>query len=105
MMSKPMNEIRTRIQGKIIKLVKPNPTTNEGGGWGFISSKEKPFTKIFFHWTALNTHTIPFPELEVGDRVEFDLVDYVRFENGVKQSMGWRALRIEVLEETEEVEE
>ena len=35
-----------KIIGRIIKI---NRT-----GWGFISSKDIQFTRIFFHWTALN---------------------------------------------------
>ena len=34
-----------KVVGRVIKVSKE--------GWGFISSKEIEFTRIFFHWTAL----------------------------------------------------
>ena len=70
----------TRIQGKIIKL--------DPSGWGFITSRAKPFTRIFFHWSAL-PRTINFTELRRNEKVEFELIDY--------QDKGLRAIRIEVL--------
>ena len=51
------------IIGKIIKVQKE--------GYGFISSREIPFTRIFFHWTALRQDTLTFPELTTGMTVEF----------------------------------
>lgn len=72
-----------RIIGKIIKL-------DKDGGWGFISSKEIKFTRIFFHWTALLQNTLKFPELKTKMEVEFTAVEY--------PDKGWRALRIKVLE-------
>jgi cold shock CspA family protein len=41
-------------------------------GWGFISSKDVPFTRIFFHWTGLSNDTIHFTEVEKGMDVEFN---------------------------------
>lgn len=78
-----------RIQGKIIKIAKE-------GGWGFISSKEKKFTRIFFHWSSLNQDTLHFTELRKGMTVEFELSQY--------QDKGWRAIKIEVVNPLVEAE-
>lgn len=74
------------VVGKITKL---------GEGWGFISSKDIPYTRIFFHWTALRQDTLNFTELHKGMRLEFKAVKYERD--------GWRALNIYVVtrEETD----
>lgn len=56
-------ENETRVVGRIIKVSKT--------GWGFISSREIEFTRIFFHWTALRQDTMKFPELKTGMHVEF----------------------------------
>jgi len=69
------------MTGKIIKL--------SPDGWGFISSKDKPFTRIFFHWTALNGDTLNFTELHKGMTLEFELV---------AQDRGWRAIKIDVID-------
>ena len=71
-----------RIIGKITKI---HPK-----GWGFITSMEIPFTRIFFHWSALIQETIKFPELKRGMEVEF-----VAREDPEK---GMRAFKIDVLE-------
>ena len=52
-----------RVNGKIIK-VSPK-------GYGFISSKEIEFTRIFFHWTSLRPDTLTFKELRAGMKVSF----------------------------------
>lgn len=70
-----------RVKGKIIKVA--------SGGWGFISSKEIKFTRIFFHWTSLKQDTLKFTELKNGMKVEFTPVEI--------EGKGWRALKIEVL--------
>ena len=67
--------------GKIVKL-SPN-------GWGFILSPSYQFTRIFFHWTALNP-TIHFNELKVGMIVKFYLQRY--------KERGVCAYKIEVVE-------
>lgn len=72
-----------RIVGKITKL---HPK-----GWGFITSMEIPFTRIFFHWSALIQETIKFPELKRGMEVEF-----VAREDPEK---GYRAFKIDVLDD------
>lgn len=78
-----MNDIKEkRIIGKIIKL---SPK-----GWGFIVSKDIPFTRIFFHWTSLLQETSHFTELKKGDEVEFTPIE--------DSTKGWKAIRIDVLE-------
>lgn len=71
-----------RVSGKIIKVSED--------GWGFISSKEIKFTRIFFHWTSLRQDTLKFPELKQGMKVEFTPIEV--------QDKGWRAIKIKVLE-------
>jgi cold shock CspA family protein len=71
-----------RVVGKIIKVSEK--------GWGFISSKDIEFTRIFFHWTSLKQDTIRFPDLKPGMKVEFTPVNV--------EGKGWRAIRIKVIE-------
>lgn len=70
-----------RVVGRIIKL---SPT-----GYGFISSKDVPFTRIFFHWTSLRQNTLNFKELQLGQMVEFTPKQV--------EDKGMRAIRIVVL--------
>jgi len=70
-----------RVQGKIILI-------NESG-YGFISSKEIPFRRIFFHWSFLEQDTLKWEELEEGMQVEFKPLDI--------PEKGWRAIKIKVL--------
>ena len=70
-----------RVVGKIIKVSE--------GGWGFISSKEIKFTRIFFHWTSLRQDTLKFDKLKNGDRVEFTPIEV--------EGKGTRAIKIKVL--------
>ena len=72
-----------RVHGKIIKV--------SDGGWGFISSKDIKFTRIFFHWTSLKQDTLKFQELKNGMKVEFTPVEI--------EGKGWRAIKIEVLQD------
>ena len=74
---------KKRVVGKIIKL--------SDDGWGFITTKEIPFTRIFFHWTSLNQDTLHFTELKTGMEVEFTPIEL--------NEKGWRAIRIDVLED------
>ena len=74
-----------RVKGKIIKV--------SSGGWGFISSKDIKFTRIFFHWTSLKQETLKFTELKSGMKVEFTPVEI--------EGKGWRALKIGVLSNDE----
>lgn len=69
--------------GKIVKLSK--------SGWGFITSREMPFVRFFFHWTALEPDTIPFPELKLQMEVEFTPVKHDR--------KGYRAIKIRVIKD------
>jgi len=72
-----------RATGKIIKV--------SDAGWGFISSKEIKFTRIFFHWTSLKQDTLRFPDLKNGMKVEFTPVEV--------EGKGWRAIKIRVVSE------
>ena len=74
-------ETEQRVKGKIIFISEE--------GWGFISSLEIKFTRIFFHWTGLNQNTLNFVELKKGMEVEFTPKDY--------EDKGVRAIRIEVI--------
>lgn len=58
-------------------------------GYGFISSEEQPFTRIFFHWTHLATGT-RFIDLKKNQYVEFDLVDDDRG--------GYSAIRVSLID-------
>lgn len=78
-------EDEKRITGKIIKISKD--------GWGFITSKEIPFTRIFFHWTSLKQDTLRFTELAKNMSVEFTPVEIPEH--------GWRALQIIILDKKE----
>ena len=75
-----MNE-SNKVIGRVIKLSKT--------GWGFISSKDIQFTRIFFHWTALRQDTVRFPELKTGMHVEFTPVEV--------PGKGWRAVHVRVI--------
>lgn len=74
--------MENKVTGRIIKVSK--------AGWGFISSRDIEFTRIFFHWTALRQGTIPFLELRTGMQVEFTPVQI--------PGKGWRAVHVRVLE-------
>lgn len=76
----------TKAIGRIIKVSK--------AGWGFISSKEIEFTRIFFHWTALRQDTIAFPELRTGMTVEFTPLQI--------PGKGYRAVHVKVIEREKE---
>jgi len=80
-----MNEIKEEqktVIGKIIYLSED--------GWGFLTTKEIPFTRIFFHWTSLAQETLHFTELEKGMEVEFIPIK--------TDEKGFRAIKIHVLE-------
>jgi hypothetical protein len=79
-----------KVIGRIIKVSK--------AGWGFISSREIEFTRIFFHWTALRQDTIPFLELRTGMIVEFTPLKI--------EGKGWRAVHVRVIEKpTQEIKD
>jgi cold shock CspA family protein len=71
-----------KVVGRVIKVSKD--------GWGFISSKEIQFTRIFFHWTALKQDTVPFLELKTGMMVEFTPIQV--------PGKGYRAIHVRVIE-------
>lgn len=73
-------QLPRRIRGEILHINKDT----EKGGWGFIKSKDIPFTRIFFHWTYVQTP--PFLELEKGVEVEFTPEE--------DEEKGWRAIRV-----------
>jgi len=82
-----MTEIKA--VGRIIKVSKD--------GWGFISSKEIQFTRIFFHWTHLRQDTLPFPELKTGMTVEFVPLQI--------PGKGFRAIHVRVIERPKQVKD
>ena len=71
-----------RKTGRIIKISQK--------GWGFISSRDIEFTRIFFHWTALKQSTLNFKELRTGM-----IVTFKPFQTPDK---GYRAIEVEVIE-------
>lgn len=79
----PIRPEEKRIRGKIIKVSED--------GWGFISSKEIKFTRIFFHWTSLKQDTLKFTELKNGMKVEFTPIEVTE--------KGWRAIKIRVVKD------
>lgn len=79
----PITPGEKRVIGKIIK-VSPQ-------GWGFISTKEIKFTRIFFHWTSLKWDTTRFPNLKIAMKVEFTPIEV--------EGKGWRAIKIKVLKD------
>lgn len=70
------------IEGKIIHISER--------GFGFISSLEIPFTRIFFHWQGLAGDTLRFTELRKGMRVSFLPVQM--------PDNTYRAIKVRVLE-------
>lgn len=81
------------MRGKIVKVDKK-------GGWGFISSFEVPFTRIFFHWVDLKSSTKNMLELKRGMDVEFEVIDHpYKNKNNDKEVIGKRAIKIEVIDD------
>jgi cold shock CspA family protein len=78
----PIKPEDNRIKGKIIKL--------SDEGYGFISSRDIPFTRIFFHWTSLRPDTRKFTNLRHGLNVEFTPIEV--------PEKGYRAIKIKVIE-------
>jgi cold shock CspA family protein len=58
-------------------------------GYGFITSEQLPFERIFFHWTGLRQDTERFPNLKKRMKVEFVLQH--------DSENGYRAIKIRVL--------
>jgi cold shock CspA family protein len=82
----PIRPEDKRVTGKIIKVSEE--------GWGFISSKDIKFTRIFFHWTSLKQGTRNFKDLKNGMKVEFTPVEV--------EGKGFRAIKILVIEQQDE---
>jgi cold shock CspA family protein len=81
----PIKPEEKRVIGKLIKVSED--------GWGFISSRDIKFTRIFFHWTSLKQDTLKFQELKNGMKVEFTPVEV--------EGKGWRAIKIRVVKDAE----
>jgi len=77
-----MENTEQKAVGRIIRVSK--------AGWGFISSRDIQFTRIFFHWTALRQDTLTFTELHTGMYVEFTPLQV--------PSKGYRALHVRVID-------
>jgi cold shock CspA family protein len=78
-----------KVIGRIIKV--------SDTGWGFISSKDIKFTRIFFHWTHLRQDTLPFPDIRTGMMVEFTPLQL--------PGKGYRAVHIRVIDNPTKVME
>lgn len=72
------------VTGRIIYL-------NADEGWGFINSHDIKFSKVYFHWTGLNT-SLHFTSLKVDDTVKF---------NALLRDKGWKAINIEAANDQE----
>lgn len=59
-------------------------------GYGFITSEQLPFERIYFHWTGLKQDTMRFPQLKKRMRVEFQLQH--------DPEKGYKAIKIKVME-------
>lgn len=81
-------ETQTKLIGKIVKLSED--------GWGFITSKDLKFTRIFFHWSSLVQDTVKFTELKVGMNVEF-ISQLVEPTEERPRQKGYRAIKICVI--------
>jgi len=80
-----MSDTTEPIKGKIIHVAED--------GWGFITSPEIEFERIFFHWTGLARGTLNFKKLERNMKVEFIPIEV--------PEKGWRAIRIKVLDDND----
>lgn len=81
-MSEEVQQKEDRIRGRITRV--------DQEGWGFISSKEREFTRIFFHWTNLVQDTLNFKELKKGMWVDFIPIE--------KEGRGINAIRVRVID-------
>lgn len=79
---------KPRLKGKILKTYP--------GGYGFIISEERKFTRFYFYWTALRNRTKNFIDIRPNDPVEFEPFEYI--DNKTGENKGWRAKDIEVLD-------
>jgi cold shock CspA family protein len=77
------------IKGVITNVVMTTP--KKKGGYGFITSPDLPYERIFFHWSGLSQDTLRFPALKKRMKVEFTLqID--------EDNQGYRAIKIKVLD-------
>ena len=83
-----MTETKKSV-GRIIKVSKE--------GWGFISSRDIEFTRIFFHWTSLVQNTLKFPEIKTGMWAEFTPMQV--------PGKGWRAIHVRIIEKEKSSEQ
>jgi len=79
-----------RIVGKIIRT--------DPRGYGFITSEEIPFERIFWHWTSLTFDTLKFPSIRRGMKVDFVPRHQGQDENG--KDKGYKAIKITIIDET-----
>jgi len=61
-------------------------------GFGFIISPDIPFTRIYFHWSGLNSDTLHFTDLKKGMEVEFVPIDQILLGN-----KSVKAIKIKVI--------
>ena len=76
------------ITGTITNIVQTKG--NKKGGYGFISSPDLPYERIFFHWSGLQQQTLRFPALKRRMKVEFQLQH--------DDINGFRAIKMKVIE-------
>lgn len=81
-MTEEVEHKEEKIQGRITRV--------DAEGWGFISSKEREFTRIFFHWTNLVQDTLNFKALKKGMWVEFVPIE--------KEGRGINAIKVRVID-------
>ena len=85
-----------RIIGKIIRI--------DPRGFGFITSEDIPFERIFWHWTSLQLDTLKFLELKKGMKVEF-VARHQGKDNVTGKDRGYKAIRIEVIDQNIDLNE
>lgn len=83
------NTTNKEVTGKIVHI-------NDDKGFGFITSSEIKFERIFFHWTSLVLETKKFTELKLNMKVKCEVYEVFPTDEKPKQK-GWRAIRIEVI--------
>lgn len=81
--------VNKQVTGKIVHI-------NDDKGFGFITSPEIKFERIFFHWTSLVLETLKFTELKLNMKVKCEVYEVFPTDEKPKQK-GWRAIRIEVI--------
>lgn len=63
---------------------------NKDKGYGFLSTPDLPFTRIFFHWSALINNTLHFKKVEKGMKAEFEVQEH--------EPDKYRAVRMRIIE-------